>query len=68
MAWAATDLTTIDQAIASGVSEVQFSDGRRVRYASVSDLMKARGLISAEVNAAGAAPVNRSTYAEFTRG
>lgn len=68
MAWSASDLTALDAAIASGVAEVTFSDGRRVRYASVADLLRARGVVSAEVNASAVAPVNRSSFAEFSRG
>jgi len=68
MAWSASDLSALDAAIASGVQEVRFSDGRQVRYASMADLLRARSLVAAEANAASAAPVNRSTFAEFSRG
>jgi hypothetical protein len=68
MAWSASDLSALDAAIASGVQEVTFADGRRVRYASVADLMRARSLVAAEANAAATAPVNRSSFAEFRRG
>jgi hypothetical protein len=67
MAWTASDLTAIDAAIASGVQQVRFADGRQVTYASVESLLRARALIGAEVNGAAAAPVNRSTFAEFRR-
>jgi hypothetical protein len=68
MAWSASDLTALDAAIASGVQEVRFSDGRQVRYASMADLLRARSLVAAEANANAAAPVNRTSFAEFSRG
>lgn len=45
MAWTQSDLDRIDAAISNGTSSVTFSDGRSVKYNSVSDLMRARQLI-----------------------
>lgn len=67
MPFTASDLATIDRAIVEGVAEVTFSDGRKIRYSSVQEKMAARAIIQAEVNGAAAVPVNRSTFAEFSR-
>ena len=42
MPWTNTDLATIDAAIATGASQVRFSDGKQVTYRSIDDLKKAR--------------------------
>lgn len=68
MAWVQSDLERLETAIASGTLTVRFADGRMVTYASMSDLLRARGVIAAALNAASAAPVNRSIFAEFDRG
>ncbi len=68
MAWTSADLVAIETAIARGVMEVRFADGRTVKYPSIADLLKARSAILADQNAGAAAPVDRSTFAVFTRG
>ena len=68
MAFVAADLDALNAAIASGTLSVRFADGRTVTYQGIDGLMRARGLVAAELNAASAAPVNRSSFAEFTRG
>lgn len=50
MTWNATDLEAIEQAIASGVTSVRHSDGKEVRYRSISDLIKARDIIAASLS------------------
>jgi hypothetical protein len=41
MAYTLADVTTLERAIASGVQEITYSDGRRVRYNATQDLMSA---------------------------
>lgn len=67
MAWTQTDLDTIDAAVASGTLSVRFSDGRMVTYQSLDAMLKARAAMWATLNAAAAAPVDRSSFAQFTR-
>ncbi len=49
MAFTQSDLDAIEAAIASGATSVQFSD-RLVVYRSISDLLKARATVIAELN------------------
>jgi roadblock/LC7 domain-containing protein len=67
MAWTSADLERIDTAIASGTLSVRFSDGRMVTYQSTEAMLRARAVIWAEANAASAAPVNRSSFADVSR-
>jgi hypothetical protein len=65
MAWTTTDLTAIENAIASGVLRVRFSD-REVQYQSLADLLKARDVIKGSVDSTVSAS-SRCTYASFTK-
>lgn len=65
MAYTPADLDRIDMAIASGVSEVEYSDGSRVRYRSLAELRAARADIKASLAGAGAASNRRVTVAGF---
>jgi hypothetical protein len=61
MALTQADLDRIDTAIATAELEVQFSDGRRVRYRSVAEMQAARvhvaGVLASASNAsAGVSP------------
>lgn len=67
MAWTSADLDRIDTAIASGTLSVRFSDGRMVTYQSTEAMLRTRAVIWAEANAASAAPVNRSSFADVSR-
>jgi hypothetical protein len=40
MAYSQSDLDTLQGAIATGALEVQYADGRRVRYRSLDDMRK----------------------------
>lgn len=53
MALSQTDLDTLDTAIATGTLEVQLA-GRRVRYQSTEQLIKARAHVAAVLAQAGA--------------
>lgn len=49
MAYTQDDLAAVKSAIASGAERVRYSDGREVTYRSISDLMRAKALIEAEL-------------------
>jgi hypothetical protein len=65
MSWTTTDLTAIENAIASGELRVSFQD-RSVEYRSIEELLKARDVIKAAVDPTVSAST-RSTYASFTK-
>ena len=48
MAFTSSDLTALDEAIASGALEVQYTD-KRVKYRSIDDMIKVRNLIKKEL-------------------
>lgn len=50
MAFTQADLDALDEAIASGVSEVDYPGGQRIKYQSISDMLKARRAIILEIN------------------
>ena len=52
MAFTVNQLNALDAAIASGRLEVEYN-GKRVRYNNVSDLLKARNLVRAELVSSG---------------
>jgi hypothetical protein len=52
MAFTQADLDIINQAIANGELEVQFPNGSRVRYSSMSDLEKRKAHIVKEMTEA----------------
>ncbi len=54
MAFQQSDLDRLDSAIASGVQQVTFADGRSTRYQSLADMVAARKMIAKEVAGAGA--------------
>lgn len=53
MAYTNADLEKLDKAIAGGVLEWQH-EGRRVRYQSMNDMLKARNHVAAQIAAAAA--------------
>lgn len=67
MAFTASDLATIDGAIASGALKVRFADGREVTYQDIAGLMRARSLIQSDIASATGTPRARTTYAWFGR-
>lgn len=52
MAFTQEDIDAIDEAIATGVLEVQFSDGKRTRYRSINELERAKYHIEGELTKA----------------
>lgn len=52
MAWTQADLDTITAAIATGAKRVRFQT-HEVEYHSLSDMMRVRDMIRAEIDAAG---------------
>lgn len=67
MAFSASDLATIEAAIATGALRVRFADGRQVDYQSGADLLKARALLLAEISAASASPPQRMSRVVHVR-
>ena len=72
MAFSAADLATLDSAIASGVVQVRFADGRQVNYGTVDALLRARAFVASQVAApaAGGDPLQMAggvTYVDFAR-
>lgn len=69
MAVTATDaIATLESAMSRGVTDVTYSDGRRVSYADASEMLKAIAYFRAQIaTAAGRPPVSVSTGA-FYRG
>jgi len=65
MPFTSADLAALDASIASGVQEITFSDGRRVRYATLDEKLRARAVIVAELSAN--ASNDRTVWAMFTR-
>lgn len=65
MAWTTADLDALDEAIATGATEVRFSDGRTVRYRDLSEMMRIRRLM---VNELGLPTKPRRVYPVFDRG
>lgn len=59
MAFSSSDLATLEAAIASGALRVRFADGRQVDYQSGADLLRARDVMRAEINAESATPPQR---------
>ncbi len=57
MAYTQSNLDALKAALATGELEVQFSDGRRVRYRSIAELREAISVVAAEV--ATASPARR---------
>lgn len=71
MAFTVSQLTALEAAIASGHKRVSY-DGKTVEYQSTDDMVKAAGIIRADLIAngllsEGTNPRGRSTVAEFTR-
>ncbi len=66
MAWTQSQLDILDAHIARGVTRVDYGD-RSVTYGSISDMLKLRGLMAADVAAASATPPVRRTLVSFSR-
>lgn len=62
MAWTQTELDVIEAAIASGTQTVSFAD-RTVTYRSIGELLKARDVVKAALDAAsGDSQRDRTSY------
>ena len=64
MAFSASDLTAIETAIKSGELEVEYGD-RRVKYRSVSELLKAYEIIKGAVNEPAASSSRKAKQVRF---
>lgn len=65
MALTHADLDRIDAAIATAELEVQFADGRRVRYRSVADMQAARTHVAGILASASSASAGISPRTAF---
>jgi hypothetical protein len=65
MAWVQTDIDALKASIATGALEVEYADGRRVKYRSLTEMIRLLSIMEAEV--AGSTSSPRQTFAEFTR-
>lgn len=61
----AEDLKRIDQAIAQGVLEVSFADGRKVRFSTFDELVQRRHFIARQL---GETAGRQRIFSHFTRG
>lgn len=68
MAFTQADLDNVNRAIASGVTEVRFADGRLVTYRGVKDLMIAKSDIEAELFSSSQSTIVRQIRPIVTRG
>ena len=50
MAWSTADIDIIDEAIKESSLEVTFSDGRKVKYRNMDELLRARSLGNQIIN------------------
>lgn len=67
MSFTAAQLAAIENAIGTGELTVKY-DGKEVTYRSMSDLLKARARITAELQSSGALPaIPRTSYASISR-
>lgn len=67
MAYTQSDLDALSAAITSGIQEVQYADGRRVRYQSLADMRALRTDMKQEVAAARAGQGLRVTVGRIVR-
>jgi hypothetical protein len=67
MAFSSSDLSAIEEAIATGALRVRFADGREVSYQSGADLLAARALIANEISASAATPPARMSRVVHVR-
>jgi hypothetical protein len=67
VAYTAADLAAIDAVIARGELSVEFAD-RRVTYRSIDELLRARAVIAAELDAGAAEPRPRQYLGYTSKG
>lgn len=68
MSYTEADLERVDTAISSGVSEVEYSDGRRVRYRSIAELRAIRRTIADDLAAQAGTRTPSFVNPTFDRG
>lgn len=66
MAWTQTDIDNLKKAIAEGVLEVRFADGRQVRYRSLKDMRDTLDMMADEVSPS-TTPRQMATFAVHCR-
>ena len=69
MAWQQSDLDRLSAAIAGGIQQVRYADGRLIQYQSLADMRALRTDMKNEIAAAAAAntPSLRSTVGRIVR-
>lgn len=67
MAFSASDLATVEAALATGALRVRYADGREVTYQTAGDLIRVRAIIQSQINADSATPVSRMTRVVHVR-
>jgi len=59
MAFSASDLATLEAAIAAGTLRVKFADGREVTYQDADQMLRVRAAMQSDIAAAAATPPQR---------
>lgn len=67
MAYTQSDLDALSAAIVSGLQEVTYADGRKVRYQSLADMRAIRGDMKTEIAATAAFRPLRTTIGRIIR-
>lgn len=68
MAWTETDLQALERAISEGAKVVQYQD-RRVEYQSLSDMLRLRSIMRAELGMTTTqSGIGARRYASHTKG
>ena len=68
MAFTTDDLDAINDAIATGELLVQFADGKRVQYRSVSDLIRAKQHIETSISSVSGVQPRRGVRVNVNKG
>lgn len=67
MAFTETDVAKLEAALAAGVQRVRFADGREVTYQDLTQMMRARDAMRAEIQMETASPPARFRRVVHTR-
>ncbi len=68
MAFTSDDLDAINDAIATGELLVQFADGKRVQYRSISDLIRAKQHIESSISSSAGMRPRRGVRVNVNKG
>lgn len=67
MSWSSEDIESIKMAIKGGVLEVVYSDGRRVRYQSLAEMMKLLDRMAADNSVEAGNSAVRTSVVQHSR-